>query len=221
LKFGSIHRIERDADSKLRAVLTNFGGCSMKSGDDELPRAEGFIQSNWPAMLRIARAELEDKNCAAPDAHAEDVAGSTRITLLEDWETLTSPKGAMYVYTARRARTHARKCRREFPDEANENSIPFFSKPGLNPEEILEQAEVIAWALSHLNENEKEVIVKRFLEDLSFASIATMLGMPPGTVTSIYSRALAKMRTASAAQQAVSSAALREEKLNSLKRRPS
>jgi RNA polymerase sigma factor (sigma-70 family) len=193
----------------------------MKSSDDELPRAEEFIQSNWSTMLRIARAELEDKNCAAPDAHAEDVAGSTRITLLESWETLTSPMGALCVFTARRARTHARKCRREFPDEVKENSIPYFSKPGLNPEEILEQAEVIAWALSHLNKDEEDVIIKRFFEDLSFTSIAKLLGMPLGTVTSICSRALAKMRTATATQQAVSSAAVREEKLNSLKRRQS
>lgn len=193
----------------------------MKRSDNELRRAEEFIQSNWPAMVRIARAELEDKNCAAPEAHAEDVAGSTRITLFEKWETLTSPTGAMYVFTSMRARTHARKCRREFPDETKDNSIPFFSKPGQNPEEIIEQAEFIAWAVSQLNNIEKEVITKRFFEDLSYASIAQLLGIPIGTVSSIYSRALAKMGAAAVAQQAVSSAALRERKLESLKRRPS
>lgn len=190
----------------------------MASSDDKPPSAEEFIQSNWQFMLRVARAELEDKNCAAPESHAEDVAGSTRITLLEKWDTLKSPKGAMFVFTANSARSHARKCRREFPEEATENSIPFFSTPGLNPEEMFEQAEIIAQALSPLNENETEVIINRFLEDLSLQSIATMLGMPLGTVTSIYSRALAKMRTASAAQQAVSSSALREERLHRQKK---
>jgi RNA polymerase sigma factor (sigma-70 family) len=179
----------------------------MKNNDDELSRGAEFITKHWAAMIRIAQLELEDKGCAAPETHAEDIAGSVSLTLVRKWEELISHLGAMYVFTARRARSHARKCRREeLADETDERSVPFLGSPGLDPEQILEQAEFIEWALSLLNEQEADVIIKRFFEDLAFASIAELLGKPLGTVTSICSRALEKIRKADAQQAALSSA---------------
>lgn len=193
----------------------------MNCDDNELNGGGEFVERVWKAMVRIAWIELDDKGCAAPDAHAEDVAGSVRMTLLKMWHELRSPMGAVYVFTARRARTHARKCRREAPGEINDNAVPFFSEPGMDPEERAERAEFWEWALSVVGKEEKEMLVMRYYDDLAFATIAEQLEKPIGTVTSMHTRALEKIRRAVSARQAATNAAPSNRTLESLKRRPS
>lgn len=57
-----------------------------------------------------------------------------------------------------------------------------------------EDAELIHFGLSRIGWNEREVLTLHFLDDLSVAEIATVLGIPPGTVKSRLHRARSDLR---------------------------
>ncbi len=57
-----------------------------------------------------------------------------------------------------------------------------------------EDAELIHFGLSRIGWAEREVLTLHFLDDLSVAEIATVLGIPPGTVKSRLHRAKSQLR---------------------------
>ena len=57
-----------------------------------------------------------------------------------------------------------------------------------------ENAELIHFGLSRIGWAEREVLTLHFLDDLSIAEIATVLGIPPGTVKSRLHRAKSELR---------------------------
>ncbi|MBC8116330.1 MAG: sigma-70 family RNA polymerase sigma factor [Candidatus Saccharimonas sp.] len=57
-----------------------------------------------------------------------------------------------------------------------------------------EDAELIHFGLSRIGWAEREVLTLHFLDDLSVAEIATVLGIPPGTVKSRLHRAKSELR---------------------------
>ncbi|HVG33045.1 MAG TPA: sigma-70 family RNA polymerase sigma factor [Pyrinomonadaceae bacterium] len=165
----------------------------MRHKFDELHRGIEFIERNRARILRIAQAELKDKGCADPEGHAEDVASEISLTLVMKWPTLRSPDDAMYIFTVNKARSHARLCRREFADEIKEHQAPFFSRPGRDPDEMIQEMEFLNWVLSNLSDAEVKVFQMRFIHEMAFASIADLLQKPLGTVTSSYTRILKKL----------------------------
>ena len=162
---------------------------------DEPSTAEEFIERNWSAMLRLAKAELREKNCVDTDDHALDVAGDVSANIVRRWNEIRSPENAIFALIARRARSHARACRREVPKEIDERTVPLFSAEITDTEQILESALLIERVLSLLTEEEADVVVKRYYLDMAFTSKAEQSGKPLGTITSIHSRALNKIRT--------------------------
>lgn len=62
------------------------------------------------------------------------------------------------------------------------------------PEDQAEQADLLERALQGLEEQLRAVFLLRELEGLSYAQIAAVLGVPPGTVASQLSRARAELR---------------------------
>lgn len=167
----------------------------MQEKNGDLSGSE-FIERNRMTMLRIARAELARKGDPDPEAHAEDVVNEVSISILSKWPTLKSPPHAMYVFTVHEARTHARRRRREVASEIYESDLPMYTQPGLDPDKALEHVELIEAAFLALNDREQEVIELRYLHGLPFGDIAVGLDVPLGTVTSMCTRALAKMRAA-------------------------
>lgn len=168
----------------------------MRQNDDVLHKGIEFIEQNRARMIKIAIAELKDKGCADPEGDAEDVVNEVSLTLIMTWPTLRSPMDAMYVYTVNKARTHARTCRREYAFEIREHQVPVFSRPGRDPDEMIEELEFVEWAICNLSEMEASVFQMRFVLEMSFASIAEHLQKPIGTITSSYTRALEKLRKA-------------------------
>lgn len=168
----------------------------MQDNDAEVRQGNEFIAQNLTRMRGIALAELRAVRFPDPESHVDDVVSETCITIRVHWRQINSPEDALYKITAYRARSFAREHRREFAGEIGEEAIPLFHNPGRDPEEISTQADLIERLLPILNEEQQTVIIMRFFHELSFDAIAVVLGKPPGTVRSTYSRAIRKLRDA-------------------------
>lgn len=171
---------------------------------DELRREAEFVERNRVRMIRISREELKDKGCVAPEAHAEEVSNEAVLSLKMTWANLRSPKDAIYVMIANRARAHAQVCCREIPVDIEEQQIPFLSQLSQDPGEMIEVMLFIEQLLSNLDETEEIVLQLRFIHDMSFASIAEQLQKPVGTITSAYARTIEKLRKNFKAREATS-----------------
>lgn len=168
----------------------------MQNKDDELLSSDEFIAQNLAWMRNVSFSELKDKGCTYPEGHADEVVNDICARLLENWISLYSPEAALYRITVNAARTHARSCRREEAREIDESTVPVFAEPGQDPEVIASRAEYIRHLMSLLNKDEQDVIEMRFFYELSFSAIAARLEKPQGTVSSMYSRALKKLKRA-------------------------
>ena len=51
------------------------------------------------------------------------------------------------------------------------------------------------WMIQDLPEDEQKIIILKFVSRYTFNEIASEMNKPPGTVTSVYYRALGKIRT--------------------------
>lgn len=82
--------------------------------------------------------------------------------------------------------------------QTDEGTIPReFQDKQLNPEEELmnkELASQIQWALNHLSETYKEVIILRDFQGFDYKQISQILGCPLGTVKSRISRARTELK---------------------------
>jgi RNA polymerase sigma-70 factor (ECF subfamily) len=69
------------------------------------------------------------------------------------------------------------------------------SCPAAGPDRLLEQADLLDRALERLDGPLRAVFLLREVERLSYAQIAGVLGIPPGTVASQLSRARAELQS--------------------------
>jgi RNA polymerase sigma factor (sigma-70 family) len=164
--------------------------------DDNAPAAYNeFMERRAAQMTGLARSVLWVGNCTDPDGHTEEVVQEVRLRVLKSWKSLRSPDDALNTITANAARTHARTCRREAPQEISDGEVPCFSSGVVDPTEIYEQGILIEELLSQLEEMDQKIIFFRF-QDLSHDEIASLLGVSSGTIRSRYSRAVEKLRRA-------------------------
>ena len=85
----------------------------------------------------------------------------------------------------------------EVPDEESESRPIEVADQRYNPEEVLEGAELrksLSDAISSLPEQQREIIVLRDIQGLSYEEIATVLSLEAGTVKSRISRARENLR---------------------------
>jgi RNA polymerase sigma factor (sigma-70 family) len=69
-------------------------------------------------------------------------------------------------------------------------------RDGVSAERIVDDREVLSSALHRLPAGQRTIVVLRFYEDMSEQDVATLLGVPVGTVKSRCSRGLAALRAA-------------------------
>jgi RNA polymerase sigma-70 factor, ECF subfamily len=82
--------------------------------------------------------------------------------------------------------------------EFDENALPPDTR-ALNPEEIALQdgsANLVRKAMENLPPNVREILILREIEGMSYREIASIAGIPLGTVMSTLSRARTRLRTA-------------------------
>lgn len=175
------------------------------SHDGDEQEATEFISQNRGLMRRIAVHRLRQLGHPDPSSYADDVVAAASAKVVSNWAGFHSPKGALFKITKNEATTFVRRHlgRRETELESIEAAGLPNGEPGGSPEQIFERAELLEFAMRVLNEKERALLELRYY-GLAFEEIATVVEIPVGTLTSMYTRALKKMRKALEAAQASS-----------------
>lgn len=101
-----------------------------------------------------------------------------------------NPRGWLYTITVNCAKDKIKSEKQIEITLTKENDIE------KNEEKIIEilDEDSFYFLISSLNDTEQQIMILRFIEDLSFKSISQEMQMPIGTVTVYYYRALEKIR---------------------------
>jgi RNA polymerase sigma-70 factor (sigma-E family) len=159
------------------------------------PDAEftSFVAARWGALVGSAML----LGCTRPDA--EDAAQTALVSCYQSWERVRrADRPEAYVYKVL-MNTLARSRRRRWHGERPTAELPVSCVPDVSA--TSDTRADLARVLSRLTAQHREVLVLRFVADLTEHEVAELLGVAVGTVKSRTSRALA----------AVDAAALREE----------
>lgn len=137
---------------------------------------EGFA----PRLLYYVRAILgRDRR-----ADAEDVLQEVWLDVHRSIATLADPGAlAAWLYRVARNRT-VRHLRKRYTPTRAIGDIPESGEIDRRDEFSTEEAEAIHLALDGLAPEHREVLVLRFLEEMSYDGFATVIGCPVGTVRS-------------------------------------
>jgi RNA polymerase sigma-70 factor (sigma-E family) len=146
-----------------------------------------FVAARWSALARFACL------LSAGDRHrAEDVLQEALVKLWFAWPRVGHQAPEAYLRRVL-VRLVARSARRRWWGERPTEQLP--DTPVLDDATaaIDDQGELDA-ALRTLTPRQRAVVVLRYHQDLSDKQVAEVLGCPVGTVRSLASRAVARMR---------------------------
>jgi RNA polymerase sigma-70 factor (sigma-E family) len=147
------------------------------------PQFEEFVTARFAQLRRVSYLIVGDWQ------HAEDVVQSALMKVYSAWSRLER-KGSLEAYTRRAvvnaSISWARRPRRELPSAllpdhgVEQDSAPF--------------DEGLARALNRLAPAQAAIIALRFVDDMSVAEVADLLGITEGTVKSQTSRGLLRLK---------------------------
>ena len=147
---------------------------------------EQFVVTESPGLLRSAYLLCGDRG------HAEDLVQVALLRALRRWEAIHgSPRAYVSQVLVNLARDRRRNLRRRPPETHLE---PFSSGavPG-HELRVIERGAIVS-AARRLPRPQQEVLVCRYLLDLSVSETSAALHLPEGTVKSYTARALAGLR---------------------------
>lgn len=166
-------------------------GVEQQSEDDYA----AYVETAWPSLVRAAVF------LGAGPHEAEDLAQATLVRCYTAWERVSAADNReAYVYRmllnqlrdSRRSRWW--RDRRESPSTTDGlDGLDGYAAPDRS--DAIATADAVHRALSTLTKAAREVVVLRYFVQLSEAQTAETLGVPPGTVKSRLSRALATLAT--------------------------
>ena len=146
-----------------------------------------YADDTWGTLVRSAVF----LGCSLPDA--EDLAQTTLVKAYGAWSRVRAADNRdAYVYRMlvnSLRDSHRRPWRRERSTAA----LPDLSVP--DGTAAVDTTDAVHRALAGLSEVNRVVVVLRYFAQLSEAQTAAALGIPPGTVKSRLSRALAQLST--------------------------
>jgi RNA polymerase sigma-70 factor (sigma-E family) len=158
--------------------------------DDAAFRA--FVEENGATLLHAARLLTADHH------RGEDLVQTALTRLYLKWDRVDAP-----LAYARRALVTAAidSSRRRWWGERPVEALP--DRSGEDGSVVADDRDQLRRLLAELSPRERAVIVLRYYADLSEQDTAATLGMPLGTVKSMCSRALARLRVEAAASGGV------------------
>jgi RNA polymerase sigma-70 factor (sigma-E family) len=149
---------------------------------------DDFVRGRSAALLRTAYALTGDRG------HAEDLLQTALLRTARRW---TAARAAPEAYVRQVLVNLCRDRVRWLQRRPREAVLIDGADPTGVADELADQVgqrNSVIEALTRLPSGQRKVIVLRFLEDLSVAETAELLGISQGTVKSYTSRALASLR---------------------------
>ncbi|HEY7147361.1 MAG TPA: SigE family RNA polymerase sigma factor [Streptosporangiaceae bacterium] len=156
----------------------------MKTGED----FDDFVRERSAVLLRTAYAMVGDHG------HAEDLLQTALLRTARRW---AAARDAPEAYARRVLVNLCRDRVRWLRRRPRESLLAEGAEPSGVVDELAEQVgqrRFVIQALMRLPAGQRHVVVLRFLEDLSVAETADLLGISQGTVKSYTSRALSALR---------------------------
>jgi len=154
--------------------------------DDEFA---AFVAARYRALVRTGLLLAGDLG------HAEDLVQSALIRTYLAWGRLRDPASAEAYARRTLTRLAVRARRRRWRGEVATGELPEPARPG-RADGGGDLAVDVRRALAALPAGQRAVLVLRYLDDLSEAETARLLGISPGTVKSRAARGLASLRQA-------------------------
>jgi RNA polymerase sigma-70 factor (sigma-E family) len=153
------------------------------------PEFDDFVRARSTALLRTAFALVGDYG------HAEDMLQTALLRTARHWrQARDAPEAYARRVLVNLCRDRWRWLRRRPPETVLAEDAPT-PGPGDATAERVGERSTLLYALARLPAGQRQVIVLRFLEDLSVAQTAELLGISTGTVKSYTARALLALRT--------------------------
>lgn len=142
-----------------------------------------FVAARYRALVRTAYLLVGDRG------HAEDLVQQALIRAYAAWNRIENPQ-AVEAYTRKiLVRAAVRWRSRRWHGE-----VPTAELPDVPVSSDLDEFDAVRRALASLPVGQRAVLVLRFLDDLSEARTAEVLGISIGTVKSRTARGLAALR---------------------------
>jgi RNA polymerase sigma-70 factor (sigma-E family) len=159
----------------------------MKAGQE----FDDFVRERSAALLRMAYALTGDHG------HAEDLLQTAMLRTARRWSSArNAPEAYVRQVLVNLCRDRVRRLRRRpmesMVGEATE--LPAAANGADAVAELVGDRRSLIQALTDLPTSQRHVVVLRFLEDLSVAETAELLGISQGTVKSYTARALSSLR---------------------------
>lgn len=156
----------------------------MARNDDEF---EAFVAARFGQLRRVSFLVVRDWQ------YAEDIVQAALMNVYSAWPRLER-QGSLEAY-ARRAVINAsiswmRKPRRDVPSE----SVPDVAESAASISRAGRLDEDLVAALKQVTPAQAAIIALRYVDDMSVAEVADLLGISEGTVKSQSSRGLAKLK---------------------------
>ena len=142
---------------------------------------EGFYNQSWSKVYRAVAVLTRDWDLAS------EAVDEAMVRAFENWKSvshMSNPEGWVYRVAVNWARSRLR--RRSLWRKLSPGSSVIHDPEVADP--------VTVDAVRSLPAGQREVVVLRFLLDMSEADTAEALGIPKGTVKSRLNRALASLR---------------------------
>ncbi|WP_037599633.1 SigE family RNA polymerase sigma factor [Streptacidiphilus rugosus] len=150
---------------------------------------DAFVQARWTALLHLACL------LTAGDAHrAEDLLQDALVKLWFAWGRVGRESPEAYVRQVL-VRAAARSRRRRWWGEHPTNDLPD-PPASADTAELVSDRHRLTAALALLPPKQRAAVVLRYYQDLPEAAVAEAMGCPVGTVRSLTSRGITRLRTA-------------------------
>lgn len=146
-----------------------------------------LYERQWWPMLRLAMGLVDDKSSA------EDVVQDAFANVYRRWSSIDDPGGYLRtaVVNASRSALRRRGTERKHLRAVSDEHVP----PADHTVLLQDETSAAVRALRTLPDRQREVLVLRFLAELTDAEISAATGLSAGGVRSASSRGLAALRT--------------------------
>lgn len=150
---------------------------------------EEFALDNWQGLVRAARFLLNDRQLA------EDAVQTALMRTFRHWHSAkANPRAYSRAVLVNVCRDQWRYSHRRQEVAIAPDVIQVTAKvSATGPDTVIDHM-LLQDALERLSNHEREVLVLRFYLDLSVSDTARLLKVPEGTVKSVTSRAIEKLR---------------------------